>query len=426
MDAVYNGVTFSQIRSWTVAQADVRTFDGLDLLAIEVTCTVVGQYTGNADATARKADIDQLIQKLGERGKDLQIKQDGGTVIFELLASAVHPDGPFATFEIPGSPDPWKSGFNVPFTLTVKARIDPQGTGPILARSESYNTVTDKKGFTRRTIRGQVSVKLGSGGVAAQQTAITPSVPTGYEREVADFTRDNNDLVAEYMFVDVEQADSNPTTAVEARWSVSLSIQNGQENWAISGSLVYAKGKKPREGDIDLLVKKYFPSDASIVTRAPALNPRDNTLTFTVTAVRGYGKGRLMQFQETIAVQVVRSRRVFKSLSKSAPDVRQEPVRPDVTVVQSGSATAQGAIPSFPALFKSAQDLDDYNDALGEITHTPDGKLATAQITWNRRFTLLNALAAGQIGTFASLAASPASIASQHPMANQRAKGTVA
>ena len=418
LTVTYNGVTITNPRGWTYAQAPVMTFDGMQVMAYDVTYTVEGYFAGNTSATDRKADFDTLRAALNEPAKDFAIVHNGVT-IHAVTAAQAHSEGPWPQVEIPGGTSGFKAGYQVPFTFTVKARIDPvlAGDPTIQARAERTDYQQDDQERLTRTLKGQLKVKVGASALA-QLATVTPAIPSGYERRSVDYGADPVDLVLDYTFVDAQPTDdgANPTGAgPTSQWGVSCVYVNGSEQWVLSGRLLYKKTQKFTLSDIDALVSKLLPSDVTKMQRDYKYEPRTHTLEFTVTALRSPQKDQIVEYSDTLSLSVSRTAEDFKSLDKNAKDEREDYARPTVTLVQQGRAKKIGGYPNFPGLLVDDVSILDYDEQYGEIVRDEDGGVGTAEISWRYRAVLLNEVEAGELGELDKLAPKPSEIQDADP-----------
>lgn len=414
----YNGETFTILRAWTKQRTPVPTFDGLDVLSFDVSYVCEGIFL-KTTAADRKTDIDTLKAKLGEHGKDFKITSNAVDII-ELLAADAHGDGPFPELTIPGSGEPLKLGQNTPFTFTIRGRIDPEGAGTILAQSEQKTRSFDKKGMETRTIRGQIKVAVGSS-AEGEIATITPALPAGFENERSDFVIDDDDLVMDYTFIDRQTNESNPTNAKEASWTVALTTNNGMETWVLAGRLEFETGKAIAESEVDTLIDQYIPDDASITTRSVTAGPRENTLNFTITAVRAYAEGNHLEFRQTYTLRAINQRAVFKAVGKQGDDVRQDTVNPDLFVIQTGSAKGHTAFPAFPDFEFDVDDVIENEQTFGEIVFDQEGQIAEANISWRYRGQVINEISDAKDANISTQFLSQSDAEDAHPASGQQA-----
>jgi len=420
--ATYNSQAFNDPQSWTVNRTSIKTFDGQRDKKVEIVCSVVGQFLGNTTASARATDLATLQTKIDEPNQDFTITQDG-TTIFSLTASNVI-EGPFASFSIPGD-TPFKSGYDVPFVLTVRAMVDIQGATTILARSDETTWSSDNKSLLTRTVRGEIKVASGHS-AAAQLATVTPATIANYERSYS-YSTSADDLEMSYQFVDAEQSDSNPGGATGGSWSVSASSANGEEVWVMSGTLEWPKSKRPNESTVDSLYQKLVKGKVKVVSRSVERNPKENSLSFTIRGVRAYGKDKTLSYRRTITVQQQNSTRIYKALDSEGADLRQEWGRPTVTVSESGSMRTEGGYGTFPELLLDGSTLDQKSDTVGNLEIGPDGEIAFGEITFSRRYIVLNEVDQGALAEFSQIAGtSEKEIADLHPAKGKKHNGKVA
>lgn len=396
--ATYNGVTISPLLAWSKATSVVPTFDGKRIMVYSVTYTIRG-FFNNLNAGDRKTDFDSLISKFNENGATLQIVQDT-VVIEELKPADVVGDEPHAMFAVPDHlSDRLKMGFNVPFVLTITGTRDAQGAGPVLAHSFVVTTSDDKEAITTRTQRGQFKVAIGGGGASAQLAGLLPAIPSGFERERLETTVDDEDLVIEYTVVDKEKptGGQNNTTADDLTFTTGLTIEDGTETWTLAGELRYGPTKTPNKGDVKTLRAQEFPSGVRVIQENVEVNPRENTLRFTVVGERGYGQQGTLEYENVVTTQSRRTIRDFKAISPQGQDVRQELARPEHVIVQSGRRVSTGGYGSFPIKVGVAADEIERVEEQGDIFYDLAGRGARFPIRWSYTFRPLNRVAAGSL-----------------------------
>lgn len=426
IEATYGSLNLVDLREWSERRSPVRTFDGKEILEYEVTLSFVGQFDGNTSAGDRATDLAALITDLEAQNAAFTVEQDGTTLVTLDPATNCN-QGPHVTYEIPTQSDPYKFGYNVPVRVTVTGRVDPQGAGVILARSEEIDRQTNDKGFLTITTRGELKVARGNSAVG-QLATVRPSVPSGFDQRES-YSTDANDLIMRYQFTQTEREDDPPGSAgAGSTWSVSATMDpQGREVWVLSGRLVYVDRNKPTESDVDALADKLFPSGVEIQTRSVTLGLHDSSLAFNVSGIRAWAKDKFLLFQQTIRVRVARSRRYFLSTSRDGKDVRQDYARPVVEVVQTGRAIGQGGYPAFPSFILPDSDVDEPIEEVGEIEVDPTtGKVLSGAITWTHRGRILNQVDAGKIANFADVLKDPKDMLGDHPQIGATSKASVA
>ncbi len=427
IEITYGSLNLVDVRLWSETRAHIRTFDSKKVTEIEVMMTVTGQLAGNASAADRATDLAAIISDAEAEGQAFTLEQDGVTLVTLDPASNVN-EGPHVSHVIP-SQDMFKVGYNVPVVLSVRARIDPQGAGPILARSEEIDKQTNDKGFLVKTIRGELKVARGNS-AEGQLTTVRPAVPSGFDQREA-YTLDANDLKMTYAFTQTEREDDPPGSAgAGSSWSVQAAANSeGMETWVLSGRLVYPQRKVPTESDVDALIAKHFPSNVDVVNRSVTREFNERALSFAITGSRPFGKGGIYMFQQTVRVRVARSRRYFLAVDSGGKDERQDFARPAVEVTQAGTAIGAGGYPAFPTISSILQesDVDEPVQEVGRLTFDPrDGTIVAGRINWSYRGRILNKIDAGKIATFKDVLGDPKDIAAKHPVSGQTAAAKVA
>lgn len=425
LELTYGSLNLVDLREWAENRTNIVTFDSKKVAEIEVTLTIRGQLGGNTTAAERAADLAAIISDAEAEGQTFTLEQDGTTLVSLDPSSNVN-EGPHVSVVIPGQ-DMFKFGYNVPIVFTVRARIDPQGAGPILARSEEIDKITDDKGFLTKTIRGELKVARGNS-AEGQLSTVRPTRPAGFDQREA-FTLDANDLKMTYQFIQTERQDDPPGSAgAGSAWSVQASANSeGTETWVLSGRLVYPNKKNPTESDVDALIAKHFPSNVDVVNRSVTREFNERALSFAITGTRPFGKGGIYLFQRTVRVRVARSRRYFLAVDAGGKDERQDFARPAVEVVDTGTAIGAGGYPAFPAFISQTSDTDENIEDVGRITFDPrDGTIVAGQITWSRRARILNKIDAGKIANFKDVQGDPKKIAAKHPVSGQTSSAKVA
>ena len=182
----------------------------------------------------------------------------------------------------------------------------------------------------------------------------------------------------------------------------------------------------PTESQVDALVKRYFPSNVSLTQRDISRNQNKRELTFTIAGVVGLGKNKLLAYSSRVSLTMDRNDTIFQAIGGGGPDVRQDALRPAITLTESGRAVGQGAAPAFPPLLGKQTDIHRHADDLGEVVVGPDGKVVSVEITWERTYRILNEVQPGGLPDFKTLAVDPTAYLQNHPMNGAKTQGKVA
>jgi hypothetical protein len=426
VEATYGSLNLIEVRSWEMERNEIRSFDEKQILEYEVVLTFLAQFDGNTSAANRATDLAALIADLEAQNAAFVLEQDATPIV--TLDPAVNTNqGPHVRYHIPDQSDPYKFGYNVPVQVTVTARVDPQGAGPILARSEEIDKAVDDKGFLTVVTRGELKVARGSS-AEGQLATVRPATPVGFDQRES-YSLDANDLIMRYTFTQTEREEDPPGNAgAGSTWNLAATADSmGREMWVLSGRLVYVGRNKPSEGDVDTLVAKHFPAGVQVQNRSVTNGLHDNSLSFQITGTRAWGKNKFFMFQQTIRVRIARSRRYFLSVDASGEDERQDFARPAVEVTQSGRAIGQGGYPAFPAFLLPEADVDEPVTDIGDLEVDPTtGTVLSGAITWSYRGRILNKVDAGTIADFAAVLKDPKEIIGQYPHVGAKAKANVA
>lgn len=422
--ATYNGETFSQVRNWSLNTVDERTFDGKKVKKQRLTYAFSAYYGGLANASSRNTKLATLRTKLEEPEKRFQLTMDS-TDILDLDPASNVIEGPFVTYSVPDR-DALKWGYNVPVEVSVEVVVDVQGSGTILARSEEVTTEIDDEGYETRTTRGEIKVANGNSALA-QLSTVTPAARSGFDRR-SNYRTDANDLEMEYEFTDVESREANNPAGPGSQWQVQANVtDDGQELWVVSGVLKFAKGIAANEGAVDTLVAQLMPGGALIVNRNMTLIPNENSIRFTVSAKRAWGKNGVYMFIQSVRLRQAKTRRYYQATDSSGDDVRQDFARPVVEVTQSGSAIGHGGYPAFPTQLFDGEDLDEPAEDMGRLGVEPTtGVVAWGAISWQYRYRLLNQTEAGETKKFEDLAKKPAELQNAYPTTGEKSTAKVA
>lgn len=422
----YNGGALGTVLTWELRRTPVAAFDGETVDYYEVHLEVTGFYAANANATAREVDLAALKTACETAGQTCTLKQDGTTLLSFTAANTIR-GGNVAAFSVPGALNGFKAGYSIPFAFSLKTFQDQQGAGPILLQREATVLDTDQDGLITRTIQGQLRVAKSAGTTAlAELAGVEPATPSGYDRIRTQTTEDDELLSLTYVYVDQELGSSGGSGGAGTQWQVGLSVANGTETWSIAGTLVGGNSTLPTESQVDALVRRHFPSNVSLTQRDISRNQNKRELTFSVAGVVGLGKGKMLAYSARVSLTMDRHDTIFQAIGGGGPDVRQDALRPAITLQESGRAVGQGTAPAFPPLLGKQTDIHRHMDELGEIVTGPDGKIVSVEITWERTYRLLNEVEPGGLPDFKALAVDPATYEANHPMQGAKTQGKVA
>jgi hypothetical protein len=411
LTASYNTVSLDPLLTWS-EEVTAVTQEGRVLSGYRHVFKLTG-YLSASTVAARATNIASLLSKLREAGKTLAIVQDS-TTIRSLAATDCRGDGPIPSFEVPGE-DKLKLGFLTPFTLTIQAQTDATG-GAGGVTSDTYDDTYAWDKQLRRTItrRGNLttdSSTSASGKFASKDPVASLPSGTSWELDRKEYNVDDDDQTLDYSYVYVEQHLANPTTAKDVSWTLAAAIENGMERWTGSGTLKFERGTAIDRTQIKTVLKSAgLPTDAKIEREDITEDKRENTLTFTVTAMRGYGSNATVEYEQSVETVTVPGIADFKAIDQGGKDVRQVITRPEVTVTQSGRHVQQNAYPGFPTRILQDPDLVEVRETYEPVRFDTAGNRMLYPIRWTYVYRPLNQVTTNQIASpYASPTTNPLS-----------------
>ncbi len=404
LQVTYNTVTIDPVQSWSEKVEAVMASTGKAVTGYRHTFSIRGFFDNSGGAAAgKKTDIDTVVAKMRESGQDLTITQDG-TDIRSFDAADVQGTGPWSTFEIPGTDEEMKIGFNVPFVLTITGVTDP----PTATAGTTADTYTDTYAYDkqlRRTFTRSGSLSTSSGTSAlgkfdgTDPESSLSSSDIGWELDRKESRVDEDDQNLSYTWVYVEAHEKLQTSYKDVEYNISSSSSAGTESWSASGVMRYEIGKEPDPKDVSTLLKNNsaWPDDAAIVSEDIATDKRNNSLSFTLNAEVAYGQGKTLAYEENVETTSVRNVRDFHSLGAKGKDIRQELTRPDVTIVQSGTWVKIGSYPTEPKVLEgfTADQVTDKRFTKSHIRRDVKGKKHAYSLSWVYTIRPLNTTAPG-------------------------------
>jgi hypothetical protein len=404
LSATYNSVTVSPLQSWSERVEAVFASTGKEVIGYRHTFALQGFFDNSGGNSAgKKTDVDTVVLKMRESGQDLTITQDA-VDIRSFDAADCQGTGPWSTFEIPGTDEEMKIGFNVPFIMTVTGVTDPP-TATSGVTADTYEDTYSYDKQTRRTFTRSGTLSTASGTSALAKfagTDPTTSLATssiGWELDRKESRTDDDDQNLSYSWVFVEAFEAIAVSAADVEYNISSSMAGGTESWNATGRLRYTIATDMQESDVATLLSNnsaWPSSGVTILQEDIDTDTRTNTLSFTVRGEKPYGAGGTLSYEESVETISVRNLRDFHALGGTGKDLRQELTRPDITIIQSGSWVKTGSYPVEPKVVTGvAADVVEKRFNKSHITRDIDGKKHAYGLSWTYVIRPLNTTAAG-------------------------------
>ena len=408
----YNGVTWD-VSHVALDVAPEFGVNGAVVIGHDCTLRIQGLLSEATTAAAQTTDYQRILGGvLSQSGQLCTLKDSAGTTVLSVgaLASGATieaiAEGPHPTANIP-DPAELRLGYLTPIIFTLRFKLTPKGSGGSIV-SLSYTDTWDEDIQLRltRTRRGELVTSAGTSAYAQRDdSTVTPSLPTGYERQSRSFEVDKADRRMSFEIVDQQQHLAHGTDAKDAQWTVQQRVSEGTEHWSFAGELAIEVGtdvETARGMIAGLASTAGIPEGVRWSEWHTTPNQRTGRMAFTLSGERAYGNQSTLAFENSVETESTREFVDWKALGPDDEDARQEPHRPDVRITQTFLIVGRDGYPDPPPHVAPEDVCRVQRLVQGKITPDVKGRGMRYPLSGTRVYEPLNTV---QAGSHASAAA---------------------